>query len=87
MSSAFIVFGAVTVKNANLIKDNANYSLQHYRTIVLEIENNIVTKIMNKNNNNFYSMSTSRAISQALEYLGLPKDSKVGDQFQGDRLG
>ena len=66
-----IIRDAVKVKNAFLMHDNTKYTLQHYDTIILEVENNEVLTI--KPN---ISVSSSRAINQAFEFLGINKTAK-----------
>lgn len=67
-----IIHDAVKVKRAYLMQIGNKYVLQHYDTIILEVENMEVTKITSISN------SSNRAINQALSYLGF---NKVGSDF------
>ena len=70
---AFIYHDAVSVKNADLIclnQESDDYDLQHYRTIILKVRNHVVTDIKP------CSQSSTRAINQALSYLGFNDSCK-----------
>ena len=76
MSTMKVITEAVTVKNAVMIRttdeeENTFYSVIHYDHEVLKIVNNQIVNMFP------VSMSTIRAINQALDYLGI--DESIDD--------
>ena len=79
MTNIKVLNDAVSVKKAVLIKstetsdniENTTYTLQHYQTIILVVRNGKIELMKNH-----ISVSSTRAINQALEFLGFDKKAR-----------
>ncbi len=66
-----VIWDRVRVKNAILMRVDSKYVLQHYDTIILEVEHGEVKRIRPN-----IPVSSTRAINQVIEYLGLSCSAK-----------
>jgi hypothetical protein len=66
-----VIWNGVRVKNAILMSVDSKYVLQYYDTIILEVEGGEVRHIRPN-----ISVSSTRAINQDFEYLGLDCTAK-----------